>query len=411
MYPETDNWIERNRICEPVGGKLMTPGYKLVLGIVAIGILAIVYRFAAGLGQSTSLSDGYPWGIWIAYDVVTGTAIACGGYAVALLVYIFNKGKYHPLVRPAVLTSALGYSLAGLAVAVDVGRPWNLWKVPLEIWNWNTNSVLLEVGVCIFAYTIVLWLEMSPAILDGWRRGNHEKLRAFAEKRLPFVQKMLLFVIALGVLLPTMHQSSLGGLMVIAGPRLHPLWFTPWLPLYFLITCIGMGYAVVAFETTAAAKFFKRPFDRPFLGLLETLSTVTATGFVIFRIFDVGARGNLAYAFQPTHFAFFFWLEILLFMGPWFLRLLRGRITELQRLLGSGMLVVTAGAIYRFDTFLIAFQPGPGWVYFPSLVEVLITIGLIAAEAAAYIYIVRKFPILMGNPRKTYTQATEVAPA
>ncbi|MCM2316579.1 MAG: polysulfide reductase NrfD, partial [Thermoanaerobaculia bacterium] len=208
MYPQTDDWIERNRIAEPVGGKLMTPGYKLVLGLVAIGFLAIVYRFAVGLGESTSLSDGYPWGIWIAYDVVTGTAIACGGYAVALLVYIFNKGKYHPLVRPAVLTSALGYSLAGLAVAVDVGRPWNLWKVPLEIWKWNVNSVLLEVGVCIFAYTIVLWLEMSPAILDGWRRGKNEKLRAFAEKNLPFVQKMLLFVIALGVLLPTMHQSS-----------------------------------------------------------------------------------------------------------------------------------------------------------------------------------------------------------
>jgi Ni/Fe-hydrogenase subunit HybB-like protein len=411
MFAKTDNWIERNRICEPVGGTLMTPGYKLILSLVAIGFLAIVYRFTVGLGASTSLSDGYPWGIWIAYDVVTGTAIACGGYAVALLVYIFNKGQYHPLVRPAVLTSALGYSLAGLAVAVDVGRPWNLWKVPLEIWNWNTNSVLLEVGVCIMAYTIVLWLEMTPVFIDGWRRGNNPALRAFAEKNLPFVQKMLLFVIALGVLLPTMHQSSLGGLMVIAGPRLHPLWFTPWLPLYFLITCVGMGYAVVAFETTAAAKFFKRPFDRPFLGKLETLSTSTATAFIVFRVFDLISRGHMKHAFEATHFAFFFWLETLLFLGPFILRMFRDRITELQLLLGSGMLVVTAGAVYRFDTFLIAFQPGPGWFYIPSLVEVLITVGLVAAEAAAYIYIVRKFPVLMGNPQKTYTAATEVAPA
>jgi Ni/Fe-hydrogenase subunit HybB-like protein len=168
---------------------------------------------------------------------------------------------------------------------------------------------------------------------------------------------------------------------------------------------------VVAFETTAAAKFFKRPFDRPFLGMLETLSTATATGFAIFRVFDVGARGNLKYAFETTHFAFFFWLETLLFLGPLFLRLARGRITELQRLLGSGMLVITAGAIYRFDTFLIAFQPGPGWIYFPSLVEVLITVGLVATEAAAYIYIVRKFPILMGHPKPSQIAATEVVPA
>lgn len=411
MYPQTDNWIERNRVCEPVGGKLMTRGYKIILTLVAIGIVAIIYRFTVGLGAATSLSDGYPWGIWIAYDVVTATAIACGGYAVALLVYIFNKGKYHPLVRPAVLTSALGYSLAGLAVAVDVGRPWNLWKVPLEVWNWNTNSVLLEVGVCIFAYTIVLWLEMSPVVMDYWRRSNHEKLRAFAERNMHVVQKALLFIIALGVLLPTMHQSSLGGLMVIAGPRLHPLWFTPWLPFYFLITCVGMGYAVVAFETTAAAKFFDRPFDRPFLGRLETLSTATATAFVVFRIFDLISRGHMGHAFELTHFAFFFWLETLLFLGPFILRQFRSKITQLQLLLGSGMLVIMGGALYRFDTFLLAFQPGPGWVYFPSLVEVLITIGLIAAEAAAYIYIVRKFPILMGNPQKTYTPATEVAPA
>lgn len=411
MPTDQSTWIERNRILEPVGGKLLTPGYKLVLLLVGIGFLAIVYRFAVGLGASTALSDGYPWGIWIAYDVVTGTAIACGGYAVALLVYVFNKGKYHPLVRPAILTSCLGYSLAGLAVAVDVGRPWNLWKIPIEVPKWNVNSVLLEVGVCIFAYTIVLWLEMGPAVLDGWRRGKNPALKAFAEKSLPILQKALIFIIALGVLLPTMHQSSLGGLMVIAGPRLHPLWFTPWLPLYFLVTCLGMGYAVVAFETTAAAKFFKRPFDRPFLGTLERLSAATASGFVLFRIFDIGVRGNLGYAFEATYFAFFFWLETLLFMGPMFLRLARGRVTELQRLLGSGMLVVTAGALYRFDTFLVAFQPGPGWVYFPSLVEVLVTVGLIATEAALYIWFVRKFPILMGNPKLHQTSATAVAPA
>jgi Ni/Fe-hydrogenase subunit HybB-like protein len=397
----------------PVGGTLMTPGYKLVLGLAGLGVLAIIYRFAAGLGAVTSLNDGYPWGIWIAYDVVTGTAIACGGYAIALLVYIFNKGHYHPLVRPAILTAALGYTLAGLAVAIDVGRPWYLWKVPIEIGNWNVNSVLLEVAICIMAYIVVLWIELSPAILEEWKKSGRDKLRAFAEKTLPVVEKFLIFVIALGVLLPTMHQSSLGSLMMIAGPRMHPLWYTPWLPLFFLVTSVGMGYAVIAFELTAGSKFFKRPFERHYLASLETLAATLSAGFVIFRISDLAARGSIRYAFEPTYHALFFWIEMLLFLSPWLLRLFAGRITELQRLVGSGMLIITAGAAYRFGVFLIGFQPGPGWVYFPSLVEVVITVGLVAAEAAAYIYVVRKFPILAGHPttHSTRIPATAVAPA
>src|SRR5512143_909544 len=115
--------------------RLMTQPYRILLLLGAVAIALILWRLAVGLGRSTALSDGYPWGIWIAFDVVTGTALACGGYAMALLVYIFNRGQYHPLVRPAILTSALGYTLGGLSVAIDVGRPWFLWKVPTMIWK------------------------------------------------------------------------------------------------------------------------------------------------------------------------------------------------------------------------------------------------------------------------------------
>ena len=136
---------------EAVGGPIFTRTYKALLAIGILGILITVWRFFVGLGASTALSDGYPLGIWIAFDVVTGTALACGGYAVALIVYIFNRGQYHPLVRPAILTSALGYSIAGLSVAVDLGRPWNMWKIPLYFRSWNLNSALLEVALCIMA--------------------------------------------------------------------------------------------------------------------------------------------------------------------------------------------------------------------------------------------------------------------
>ena len=131
---------------EPVGGPLVTRP-TLVLGLLALLAFALIaWRFFVGLGPTTGLSDGYPWGLWIAYDVVTGTALACGGYSVAILVYVFNRGRYHPLVRPAVLTSALGYTLAGLSVMIDVGRPWAAWRLA---WpgSWNRSSVLLEVAL------------------------------------------------------------------------------------------------------------------------------------------------------------------------------------------------------------------------------------------------------------------------
>src|SRR5215470_11282988 len=132
----------------PVGGTIFTRPFKVLLLLFVASAVVIAWRFAAGIGPVTALSDGYPWGIWIAFDVVTGTAFACGGYAVALLVYILNRGRYHPLVRPAILTSALGYSIAGLSLVVDVGRPWNFWRVPVFFWQWNFDSALLEVALC-----------------------------------------------------------------------------------------------------------------------------------------------------------------------------------------------------------------------------------------------------------------------
>src|SRR5215831_6219236 len=177
---------------QPVGGPIVTRPFKFLLTFFAIGAVLILYRLATGLGQITAMNDGYPWGLWIAFDVVTGTALACGGYAVALLVYILNRGRYHPLVRPAVLTSALGYSLAGVGVGLDVGRWWNIWRVPLFFWHWNLNSVLIEVALCIMAYTFVLWIELSPAFLEKAERSHLPGLQRFAARTKPVVEKALL---------------------------------------------------------------------------------------------------------------------------------------------------------------------------------------------------------------------------
>lgn len=355
----------------------MTRAYKILLIVAATGVALIAWRFVVGLGAATAMSDGYPLGLWIVFDVVTGTALACGGYALALLVYVFNKGEYHPLVRPAILTSALGYSIAGLSVMIDVGRPWLAWKIPIKVWTWNLSSVLLEVAVCIMAYVVVLWIELSPAL---WQRAR------------AFLGKALLWIIALGIVLPTMHQSSLGSLMMLAGPRLHPLWLTPLLPLFFLITCISMGYAVVVAEAAFSSRAFGH---EPPTRLLVSIGRFAAFGgllFVLVRFADLSWRGA---SMRLDRYGLMFWIETVLFVVP-VLMLLR-REQSLGRLLRAAMVVAFAGALYRFDTFLVAFDPGPGWSYFPSIPEQLITIGLVAAEIAIYIAIVRRFPILEGE--------------
>src|SRR6476469_1212761 len=205
---------------EPVGGPLFTPLTRVLAGLFGLSALTIAWRLLAGLGATTALNDGYPLGLWIAFDVVTGTALACGGYVIAILVYVLNKGRYHSLVRPALLTSVLGYSLAGFGVFLDIGRWWAIWKVPVYFWRWNFNSALLEVALCIMSYVVVLWIELSPALLEKFVDSTILPLRRVARQVPPIVERASVFIIVLGLVLPTMHQSSLGTLMLLAGSRL-----------------------------------------------------------------------------------------------------------------------------------------------------------------------------------------------
>src|SRR5574341_157975 len=176
----------------PVGGVIFTRPVQVLGSFAVVAFALVAWRFAVGLGQSTALNDGYPWGLWIAFDVVTGSAFACGGYALALLVYILNRGKYHPLVRPALVTSAFGYSIAGFSVMIDIGRPWLAWKLPL-FWHWNARSVLLEVALCIMSYTIVLWIEVSPAFLERAQTSSVAWVRRLGHAGLPMLRKSLVW--------------------------------------------------------------------------------------------------------------------------------------------------------------------------------------------------------------------------
>jgi Ni/Fe-hydrogenase subunit HybB-like protein len=380
----------------PIGGAMITRGTLAITALGGLGVAAILWRFIFGLGATTALNDGYPWGLWIAFDVVTGTAIACGGYAMAMLVYILNRGQYHPLVRSALLTSAFGYTMAGVSVALDVGRYWSIWKVPLYVWEWNVNSVLLEVALCIMAYTVVLWIELSPAFFERGLTAPWPAVRRLSERALPVMNRALIWLVALGLLLPTMHQSSLGSLMLLAGPRLHPLWNTPLLPLLFLVSCVGMGFAAVVVESTLSALLLRRASERTMLAGIARAIVPVFVVYLVLRMGDQAWRGQLGALASGDLYSVMSLVELALFASAPLMLLSERQRHDAGNLFRAAMLLIVAGALYRFDTFLVAFTPGPNWSYFPSVGEILVTVGLVALELLGYIAIIRFFPILTG---------------
>ena len=366
---------------KPAGGKVFTGPFLFFLVITLIGAFFLAKRFIYGIGAVSNMNDGFAWGIWITYDVVVGTAFACGGYAMALLVYVFNKGEYHPLVRPALLASMFGYTLAGVSVFIDIGRYWHIYNVFLP-WYSNFNSVLLEVALCIAAYIAVLWIEFSPAFIEA-QTGTKSK-----------VNKILIFFIALGILLPTMHQSSLGSVMILAGNKLSQLWWTPALPLIFLISAITMGYTVVVFESTLSALGLNRLLETDILGKLSKVIPPLLVVFLVVRFGDLLIRGELGLAFKGDLQGNMFLLENALHVLPLVILASATNRKSAKMLFLSACCLMLGGLLFRFNTYLIGFDPGTGWHYFPAIGEQFITYSIIAAEVLLYILFVKKLPVL-----------------
>ncbi len=385
----------------PVGGRLFTRPYLILLAVAALGGVVALYRFVNGIGSVSNLSNGYPWGIWIAIDVVVGTAIGCGGFAVGLLVYVLNRGKYHPLVRPAVLTSLLGYGLAVIAVVIDLGRYWGLWKVPIYFWRWS-HSPQLEVALCVATYTLVLMVELSPAAFEKIRDGRGTRGKKLAATGLRVVNKGLPWILALGLLLPTMHQSSLGTMMLLPGPKVNPLWFTPWLPLFFLVNAILLGFAVVILEATFSAHAFGRKRETAMLASLSKVAAWTAVGWSVFRVAEITWSGELGLVASPAGVAFL--AEVGLLLAGALILLSEKRRGSATWQVRAAILMLIGGALHRINTYLVAFTPGSNFTYFPAVPELLITFGIIAAELAIYIAVVKRFPILAGAPREEANQ-------
>lgn len=388
--------VHRDEHMEPVGGTLWTPFFKFLLVLVLIGIVLSAYRFVAGIGATSAMNDGYAWGSWKVLNVIVLTALGSGGYAMALIVYVLNHGKYHPLVRTAILTSVLGYTTGVIALTVDIGRPWNMFQMSRP-WEWNMHSVLLEIAICVSLYLVFLWLEMFQPIVEHWSRKEQEGIKALVVKIGPFLERYFVWIVATAILLPTLHQSSLGSLFLLAGPRLNALWQTPLLPLLFLLSCYAVGYAAVVIAAKLSTLAWNTRVDHRMLASLSRVMAWVLGAFLVIRWADVIYRGALSSPDAEGMYRYLFYTETLLLLFPTIVL----SVPRFRRDPGINMrmaiFIVLGGGLYRLNAALIGFMPGTHFAYFPSVIELMITLGFVAMAVAGYIYFVKRFPILAGR--------------
>jgi Ni/Fe-hydrogenase subunit HybB-like protein len=370
---------------QALGGKILTRPFLLLALLFCIGAYFMIVRFVLGIGAVTNLNGGYPWGIWIALDDVVGTALGCGGFAMVLLVYIFNRNQYHPLMRPALMASLFGYTLAGVAVVLDLGRYWQAYNLVLP-WYAQPKSVLFQVAILIAIYVAVLCLELSPTFLERFGRP------ALGQT----IKKNMWVLAAFGVLLPLMHQSALGSMLLVMGSQLSPLWYTAWLPLLFLLTAIAMGYGVVMLEATLVTRAFHLPSEQRILGKLSPIVAGLLAAFLLIRMVDIVLGGHSERIFAGDRAGTLFLIETALFVLAAVLFATPQARTSQRLMFLAAVSTLSAGAFYRLDAYLIAYEPVGGWQYFPAVGELMITIGIFALELMLYLIFIKKLPVLSG---------------
>lgn len=376
----------------PMGGRLLTRPYLFLLVLVLVALALLAYRFVYGLGEATNLNNGYPWGLWVVLDIHVTAAIGCGGYVLAVVIYTMNRAEYHTLIRPALVGSAFAYTLANLAAFVDIGRWWNFYQIMLP-WNINLNSVMFEVAICMALYTLILWIELVPPVLE--RLGKTHLLESF--------NKWLFVIISLGILLPTMHQSGLGALVIAAGTKISPLWQTGWIGFLFLVTAFIIGFSVVLIEGAMTVMGLGRRLELFLYRRLVLLLRWVLVFYLVFRFGELAYRGALgAMLTESSGRRTMFLVENLLFAVPMLVLFVPNLRRSARWLFLSAAFLLLGGAVLRFNALIVGYTPSAGYVYFPSVTELLVSIGLLAVEAAGFIYIVKRFPIL---PPRTRTVA------
>jgi formate dehydrogenase iron-sulfur subunit len=404
-------------------------GTSLLVLVAAFGFVLALYRFASGIGWVSNLNQGYPWGFWIGFDVLAGIALAAGGFVVAGLMHMFGGEKYHPLVRPTILTAFLGYLLFILALMVDLGRPWTIWHM---IIYWHHESPMFEVGWCVMMYTTILFMEFLPVVFERYRL---DRMYAVWMNVAPWiaVALLVLFAIALthsatwvlaiaavlvgfellvrfgviyrdprmptmllmaGIMFSVLHQSSLGSLFLIVPHKLHDIWYSPILPLFFFVSAVAAGVAMVIVESTLSAWYFGREVEVALLRDVGHVLCWAIFGTLALRGLDLVLRGigTELLVLTPQSIAFWFEVQVGLII-PLAILLTPDFADSAKWLFWASLMVILGLLINRLNVAVVGITSTYGETYYPHWMEVAITAGIVAAGVLAYIFICRHFPV------------------
>jgi len=357
---------------------------KFLIVLVAAGAVASLVRFVFGLGVTTNLNDTFPWGLWISFDVVTAVPLAAGAFTLGAIVHCFHIKKLEPLVRPAIVTGFLGYSLVSVGLLLDLGQPQRCWHTMVY---WNPHSPMFEVSMCIMAYTTVLFLEFLSPVCEKF--GYHVPLRLLRTIEMPLV------VAAASI--STLHQSSLGTFFLIAVDKLHSLWYNPLLPLLFWISAMCAGISIIIVEATMSHKWMGQPDESELLETLAKILPYVLTLYLTAKLFSLFALTEGPMFDRPGLVALFAVEMIAGVLAP-LVMLMNGNVREHNRLRATAAWLVIAGVILnRFNVSMFGME-APGTLYYPSFIESVVTIGIIAAHVLFFVLIAKYFPIFEHHP-------------
>jgi len=370
----------------------LSPLVMVLLTLMGIAFVVAMVRYIYGIGAISNLSYSYPWGFWISFDLFTGVAIGSGAFVMAAIVYIFELKEFKPLLKPSVLTGFLGYIMVVIALLVDLGHPERIWYMMIHM---NGTSVLLEIGICVMSYLTVLAIEFAPVVFEGlkWDKWAH------------LIHRFIMPFVILGVVLSTLHQSSLGSLLLIQPAKLYPLWWTPILPILFFISAVSIGLAMIIFESSVSSRYFHRGLETHLLEKLGRAIPIVLAVYLIVRFTQLAISNDLQYLFNSGLMSILFWTEIIVgSVIPLILFSIKKIRQSENGLLISAIILLVGMILDRFDVSWFAVRhPDPltyipnlmqfNAHYWPSLPEVSVSVGIFAAGILTFGLVAKYLPL------------------
>ncbi len=374
-------------------GKWLTPFNIISIPIILLGISLIVIRFWKGLGSITNLTQDVPWGLWIGFDVVTGVAFAGGAYVVTFMVYVLNMKKYHPIVRVTVLNGFLAYAFYTGALLLDLGRPWHVVN-PVIGNSYGTSSVLFLVAWHFILYMLAELIEFSPAIAEwlGSRRAQR------------ILSGMTIAAVIFGITLSTLHQSGLGALYLMAKEKIHPLWYSEFIPMLFLVSSIFAGLSMVIFEGSISHKVFSDQISEKNHhsqnGIIHGLSKICAVAmFAYFCLQFLVFLHTKRWGLLNTPMGYWFLLEMIGFVFiPMVMFFYSYRTSNIFMIRFAAILTMIGVVLNRLNVTVIGFRWDAAVHYVPSWMEIVVTLAVIFTEIWIFRWVIRRMPVLRESP-------------